>query len=238
MNKTVKKKIKAKIRLLLIEDNKILRSGMAALLKPHVDIKIISTSGNKESTILQIHMLKPNVILIDLGLRSRNSLHMVETVKKEFPDAKLIVMDLVPVQADILQFIKAGASGFILKDASLVDFLSTIRAVSEGEKVLPENMTESLFSQIIEFAIKKGNIKVKEAVQMTKREKEIIELISDALTNKEIASSLNISPFTVKSHVHNILEKLTLHSRLEVANFSQSDGNIKTITESISIIKN
>ncbi|MBP9191634.1 MAG: response regulator transcription factor [Ignavibacteria bacterium] len=232
------KKTNAKIRLLLIEDNKILRNGMAALLKPHLDIKIISTSGNKESTILQIHKLKPNVILIDLGLRSRNSLHMVEVVKKEFPDSKLIVMDLVPVQADILQFIKAGASGFILKDASLADFLSTIRSVSIGEKVLPENMTESLFSQIIEFAIKKGNIKVKEAVRMTKREKEVIELISDAMTNKEIATKLKISAFTVKSHVHNILEKLALHSRLEVANFSASEGSIKSIADSISIIQN
>jgi DNA-binding NarL/FixJ family response regulator len=231
-------KNKSMIRLLLIEDNKILRSGMAALLKPHLDIRIISVSGNSESTILQIHKLKPNVILIDLGLRSRNSLHMVETVKKEFPDARVIVMDLVPVQADILQFIKAGASGFILKDASLDEFLSTIRAVYEGEKVLPENMTESLFSQIIEFAIKKGNVKVKEAVRMTKREKEVIKLISDALTNKEIAAKLNISAFTVKSHVHNILEKLALHTRLEVANFSLTDGNIKTITDSISIIKN
>lgn len=230
-------KKKAKIRLLLIEDNKILRSGMAALLKPHVDIRIISVSGKSESTILQIHKLKPNVILIDLGLRSQNSLRMVETVKKEFPEAKLIVMDLVPVQADILQFIKAGANGFILKDASLDEFLHTIRAVSEGEKVLPEHMTESLFSQIIEFAIKKGKVKVKEAVRMTKREKEIIELISDALTNKEIAVKLNISAFTVKSHVHNILEKLALHSRLEVANFSTTDGSIKSITDSISIIK-
>ena len=231
-------KNKAKIRLLLIEDNKILRSGMAALLKPYIDISIISASGNGESTILKIHKLKPNVILLDLGLRSQNSLRMVESVKKEFPEARVIVMDLVPVHADILQFIKAGASGFILKDASLEEFLATIRSVSEGEKVLPEHLTESLFSQIIDFAIKKGKTKIIDAVRMTKREKEIIELISDALTNKEIAGKLNISSFTVKSHVHNILEKLALHSRLEVANFSLTDGTIKSITDSISLIRN
>lgn len=232
------KKNREKIRLLLIEDNKILRSGMAALLKPHVDIRIVSSSGNNENTILQIQKLKPNVILLDIGLRSQNSLRMVECVKKEFPDARVIVMDLVPVQADILQFIKAGASGFILKDASLEQFLATIRSVSAGEKVLPDHLTESLFSQIIEFALKKGKIKVKDAVRMTNREKEIIELISDALTNKEIAAQLKISAFTVKSHVHNILEKLALHTRLEVANYSLTDGAIKSITDSISIIRN
>lgn len=228
---------KSKIRLLLIEDNRILREGMMAMLKPHNDIQIIAASGDSHSTILKIHKLKPNVILLDLGLRSQNSLRVVELVKKEFPDAKVIIMDLVPVHADILQFIKAGASGFILKDATLDEFLTTIRAVADGEKVLPNHLTESLFSQIIEYALKKGKIKLKDAVRMTKREKEIIVHIGNALTNKEIAKDLNISTFTVKSHVHNILEKLALHSRLEVANFSLTNGTLKTITYSISMIK-
>lgn len=207
------------------------------MLKPHNDIQIIAASGDSHSTILKIHKLKPNVILLDLGLRSQNSLRVVELVKKEFPDAKVIIMDLVPVHADILQFIKAGASGFILKDATLDEFLTTIRAVADGEKVLPNHLTESLFSQIIEYALKKGKIKLKDAVRMTKREKEIIVHIGNALTNKEIAKDLNISTFTVKSHVHNILEKLALHSRLEVANFSLTNGTLKTITNSISMIK-
>lgn len=229
---------KSKIKLLLIEDNRILRDGMVTMFKPFKDIEILVSSGNNENTILKIHKLKPDVILLDLGLRSQNSLRMVEVVKKEFPEAKVIVMDLVPVKGDILQFVKAGACGFILKDASLDEFLDTIRSVASGEKILPTHLTHSLFSQIIDFAIKKGKTKLKDAVRMTKREKEIIELISDALTNKEISVKLKISTFTVKSHVHNILEKLALHSRLEVANFSLTDGTIKSITDSISIIKN
>ena len=227
---------KSKIRLLLIEDNRILRDGMTTMLKPFKDIEVIASSGNNENTILKIHKLKPNVILLDLGLRSQNSLRVVEVVRREFPDARVIVMDLVPVQADILQFIKAVASGFILKDSTLDEFLATIRAVSDGDKVLPEHLAQSLFSQIIEFAIRKGKTKLKDAVRMTAREKEVVKLIADAMTNKEIALRLNISTFTVKSHVHNILEKLALHSRLEVANFSLTDGTIKSISESISII--
>lgn len=234
----IMKKIKSKIRLLLIEDNRILRDGMTVMLKPFKDIQVIASSGNNENTILKIHKLKPNVILLDLGLRSQNSLHVVEVVRKEFPEARVIVMDLVPVHADILQFIKAGASGFILKDATLAEFLSTIRAVSEGEKVLPDHLAESLFSQIIEFALRNGKTEVKDAVRMTDREKEVVKLIGDAMTNKEIAVRLNISSFTVKSHVHNILEKLALHSRLEVANFSMTNGTVKSITDSISIIRN
>ena len=227
-----------KIKLLLVEDNRILRDGMMTMFKPYKDIKILASSGNNENTILKIHRLKPDVILLDLGLRSQNSLRMVEAVKKEFPEARVIVMDLVPVQGDILQFVKAGASGFILKDASMDEFLNTIRSVASGEKILPNHLTHSLFSQIIEFAIKKGRTKLKDAVRMTKREKQVIELISDALTNNEISARLNISAFTVKSHVHNILEKLALHSRLEIANYSRTDVTIKSVTDSISIIKN
>ena len=229
---------KAKIKLLVIEDNRILRDGMIKMFKPYKDIEILISTGNKENTILKIHKLKPDVILLDLGLRSQNSLRMVEIVKKEFSEAKVIVMDLVPVQGDILQFVKAGANGFILKDASLEEFLDTIRSVASGEKILPDHLTHSLFSQIIEFAIKKGSTNLIDSVRMTIREKEVINLISDGLTNKEISVILNISTFTVKSHVHNILEKLALHSRLEVANISRTGLTLKSITDSISIIKN
>lgn len=229
---------KAKIKLLVIEDNRILRDGMIKMFKPYKDIEILISTGNKENTILKIHKLKPDVILLDLGLRSQNSLRMVEIVKKEFSEAKVIVMDLVPVQGDILQFVKAGANGFILKDASLEEFLDTIRSVASGEKILPNHLTHSLFSQIIEFAIKKGGTNLIDSVRMTIREKEVINLISDGLTNKEISVILNISTFTVKSHVHNILEKLALHSRLEVANISRTGLTLKSITDSISIIKN
>src|ERR1035441_821745 len=107
-----------KIRLLLIEDNRLLRDGIFSILKAHKDIVIIAASGDGKNSLAEIQKLKPNVVLLDLGLRSQNSLHVVENVKNDFPNAKIIVMDLVPVKGDILQFVKAGANGFFLKDAS------------------------------------------------------------------------------------------------------------------------
>jgi two-component system NarL family response regulator len=227
-----------KIRLLLIEDNRLLRDGILSILKPHKDILIIAASGNGKSTITKIRQLKPNVILLDLGLRSQNSLHVVEIVKKDFPDAKIIVMDLAPVQADILQYVKAGANGFILKDASLNDFLITIRTVADGSTVLPPLLVDSLFSQIVDYAVREGNSKLNEAVKMTKREREVIELVSKGLTNKEIAQKIHVSMYTVKSHIHNIMEKLALHTRLEIANYSYTVETLKTIAKSISTINN
>ena len=225
-----------KIKLLLIEDNRLLRNGILSILKPHKDIIIIAASGEGKNTIEKIKKLKPNVILLDLGLRSQNSLRVVEIVRKDFPSAKVIIMDLAPIQADILQYVKAGANGFILKDASLNDFLTTIRNVAEGSTVLPPVLVDSLFSQIVENAVKDGKSKIKEAVKMTKREKEVIALLSEGLSNKEIGQKMHISTYTTKSHIHNIMEKLALHTRLEIANYSYTGETLKTIAKSISMI--
>lgn len=227
-----------KIRLLLIEDNRLLRDGILAILKPQKDIVIIAASGDGKDTLIKIKQLKPNVVLLDLGLRSQNSLHVVEIVKKDFPEAKIIVMDLAPVQADILQYVKAGANGFILKDASLNDFLITIRTVSEGATVLPPLLVDSLFSQIVDHAVREGNSKLSEAVKMTKREREIIGFLGEGMSNKEIGQKMHVSTYTVKSHIHNIMEKLALHTRLEIANYSYSSDTLKTIAKSISTINN
>jgi len=227
-----------KIRLLLIEDNRLLRDGILAILKPQKDILIIAASGDGKDTLAKIKVLKPNVVLLDLGLRNQNSLHVVEIVKKDFPEAKIIVMDLAPVQADILQYVKAGANGFILKDASLNDFLITIRTVSEGATVLPPLLVDSLFSQIVDYAVREGKSKLSEAVRMTKREREVIGFLGEGMSNKEIGQKIRVSTYTVKSHIHNIMEKLALHTRLEIANYSYSVDTLKTIAKSVSTIIN
>jgi len=227
-----------KIRLLLIEDNRLLRDGILSILKAHKDIIIIASSGDGKNSLPKIQQLKPNVVLLDLGLRSQNSLHVVEIVKKDFPEAKVIVMDLAPVQADILQYVKAGANGFILKDASLNDLLITIRTVAEGSTVLPPLLVDSLFSQIVDHAVREGKSRLKEAVRMTKREREVIEFLGEGMSNKEIGQKIRVSTYTIKSHIHNIMEKLALHTRLEIANYSYTDQTLKTITKSISMVNN
>lgn len=229
---------KTKIKILLIEDNRLLRDGILAIFRPLKDIIILAASGDDRQTLVKIRQLKPTVILLDLGLRSQNSLHVVEIVKKDFRQAKIIIMDLAPVQADILQYVKAGAHGFLLKDASLNDFLSTIRSVAKGATVLPPVLVDSLFSQIVDHAVREGKSKLKEAVRLTIREQEVIGLLGDGKSNKEIGQKIHVSTYTVKSHIHNIMEKLALHTRLEIANYSYPDQSLKSVTRSISMVKN
>jgi DNA-binding NarL/FixJ family response regulator len=207
----------SKIKILLIEDNRILREGIAAMIKKQRDVAIVAVSDGRENTLAKARTTKPQVVLMDLSLDSQNSLDIVQSVKKKFPQIKVIGMGLAPTQADILEFVQAGAKGFILKNATLEDMLKTIRAVSDGETVLPYSMTGSLFTQVTEHALAKGKKYLRNDVQMTQREKEIIALIVEGMSNKQIANKLNVATFTVKSHVHNILEKLAFHSRLQIA---------------------
>ncbi len=216
-----------KIKVLLIEDNRLLREGITKMLNAEEDIRVIPAPPNNHIHEI-IHKVAPDVVLLDLGLRNQNSLTVVGSIRTQYPQTHVVVMDLVPAHADVVEFVKAGVAGFILKDATLHDFLHTIRSVVKGAKILPPLMTGSLFSQIVEHALQGGNMnRVISAVKMTSREQDVIGHIAAGKSNKEIASELNIAVYTVKSHVHNILEKLALHTRLELATFAHSQHMTK-----------
>ncbi|KUG27048.1 dna-binding response regulator, luxr family [hydrocarbon metagenome] len=218
-----------KIKILLIEDNRLLREGISAMLKGQDDMNVVATVGDGEHILTMVEKSNPDIVLLDLGLRSQNSLKVVKLITESCEKTKIIVMDLIPLQADVLEYVQAGVSGFILKDANIEDFFKTIRSVYEGIQVLPPHLTGSLFTQIVEHAINGDRpSKVLEAVRMTKRERQVIELIADGSTNKEIAQKLHLSTFTVKSHVHNILEKLTLNSRVQIAKHAHLSNNYNT----------
>ena len=212
-----------KIRVLLIEDNRLLREGIAAMLNRHGDFKVVTRSGSGDAVRQFKDMPPPNVILLDLGLEREDSLRLMTVLREEFPAAKVIAIDILSEHIDIVEFVKAGGCGFILKDACLADYVRTIKAVAEGAKVLPPIMTKSLFTQIVELALESGKGIPNNSIQLTNRERQIVDLISEGLSNKEIAERLHIATYTVKSHVHNTLEKLTLRTRLQIAAFVRSD---------------
>ena len=206
------------ISIALIEDNRLVREGITALLSQLPDLKVVAGASSADTAVFK--EAKPQVVLLDLGLQSGDSLRLAVQVKVDFPDSKVIVMDLLPVHEDIMDFVNAGVSGFIMKDATVDDLVSTIRSVAGGAHVLPPQMTSSLFSQIAKDAIAKGRPEVLDSVRMTPREREVINLIAEGLGNKEIASRINVATHTVKSHVRNIMEKLTLHTRLQIAAYA------------------
>jgi two-component system nitrate/nitrite response regulator NarL len=215
-----------KIRLIIIEDNKLLREGIRVMLKEQKDILVVAALGDRIKVHDKIRDLKPNVLLLDLGLVNQNSLELVKSVKRKFPKLKMIVMDLLPIQSDIIQFIEEGVCGFILKDATTEDFMNTIRSCAKGDKIFPSQLHGSLFSEIVDNAVKElMDSKLIESIRMTENEKKIIKFISAGLADKEIAKKLGLTVFIVKGHIDNILEKMSLNTRVQIAVYRNSGGD-------------
>jgi DNA-binding NarL/FixJ family response regulator len=216
------------IALILIDDNRLLREGIVAMVSAQPGFRVLAASADATEALKKVREAKPDIVLVDFGLEDHDSLSLTATVHAEVPEAKVIVMGLQPVQEDVAQYVRAGARGFIMKDASFEEFFSTIRAVAGGAQVLPSQLTHSLFTQIVKNAAIKDKARVIDAVRLTSRERQVIDLLGEGLSNKEISARLHIAVHTVKSHVHNVLEKLALRSRLEVAAFSHASGGSKS----------
>ena len=206
------------ITVAIIEDNRLVREGMTDMLNELPDVRVVLAATSLETEMLK--EINPRVVLLDVGLQDKNSLRLAETVQKEMENSRVIVMDLLPVHEEIAEFVHVGVAGFILKDATFDDFVGTIRSVADGGRVLPPPMTGTLFSQIARAAVRRGKEAALAGVRMTQREREVVELIGDGLSNKEIATRLNIAADTVKSHVRNVMEKLALHTRLQIAAYA------------------
>ncbi|HET9292718.1 MAG TPA: response regulator transcription factor [Gemmatimonadales bacterium] len=215
------------ISLVLIDDNRLLREGIAAMIHAQPGFKVLAASADVDEALRKVREAKPDVVLLDFGLEDHDSLSLTGTVHDEVPEARVIVMGLLPIQEDVANYVRAGASGFIMKDASFEDFFATIRAVASGAEVLPQALTNSLFTQITQNVAGTSKARLLEAVRLTSRERQVVDLLAEGLSNKEIATRLHIAVHTVKSHVHNVLEKLALRSRLEVAAFTHAAGGSK-----------
>lgn len=126
-----------KIRILIIDDNRVLREGITTMLNEQADMHVTATIGSGNNILLKASQAKPHVILMDMGMKDFKDVSIVESIRKKMPEVKVIGMGFVPTQSDIVEFVEAGASGFILKIATVKEFIGTIRSVAKGIKVLP-----------------------------------------------------------------------------------------------------
>ncbi|MBI3792930.1 MAG: response regulator transcription factor [Gemmatimonadetes bacterium] len=203
-----------KTSIVLVDNNRMVRDTLAAMLNRQPDMEVI---GTDVAGSIDLVRAGPDVVLLDVGLCDQDSVQEAANLAAVSPDVRIIVMDLVPVNEEIVAFVSAGICGFVLKDNTFPDLLTTIRAVAAGEKVLPARMTESLFAQIAKEAMERNRDEVIEEIKLTAREREVMELLADGMSNKEIAHKLDIALDTAKSHLRNVMKKLALHTRLEVA---------------------
>lgn len=209
----------AVLPVLLVEDHRVLRDELVSVINAQTDMVVVGTASDVESSLLAATVTHPAIILMEASLcgHGPEGCARITRLRNAAPDAR-VVMTNVPAECeDVICLVEAGASGFIVKDATVNQLLATIRFVGMGDKVLPGVLVAAVFRHIVGRAIHRPAPGGGRAVRLTSREREVVDLVAQGLSNKEIASRLNLTTYTIKSHVHNVLEKLALHSRLELA---------------------
>lgn len=215
------------IRVFIVDDNRLLREGLVSMLAEQEDIIVIGAAASGRKALEQIKNLRPEIVLIDIGMPGKNGIEVTQELRRDLPEAKVIILGMVDLTGEIMACIEAGAAGYVLKEASFDYLVETIRSVHCGESVVSPQMAASLFSRIAELSAERLPKIPPNVAKLTSRELEIINEIAAGLSNKEIAQRLSIEAQTVKNHIHNILDKLHLHTRLETVEYARERNLLK-----------
>lgn len=221
------------IRLTIIVRYQLLGECLAHALASQQDIDIEAIVLNVRDTIFTLRSNKSDVALMDVAIPDDLMLEIIKMISLELPDVKLIVFGLGDADDRILNCIEAGAKGYISMDASLADLITSIRAACQGEVICSPRLAYQVFSRIAQLAPRRSNRIILDLLNLTPREIEILRLIADGISNKQIAEKLNLSFYTVKNHVHNILEKLRLSNRSELVHYALLKGLVRSNDHSI-----
>jgi DNA-binding NarL/FixJ family response regulator len=211
-----------KIRVLIVDDHAILREGIRALLALQKDIEVIGEAGDGQEAIEQVRKLKPDVVLMDIAMPRLGGLEATTEITRGQTKTKVLVLTQYDSKEYILRFLKAGAAGYILKKALGTELAAAIRTVHEGGSFLYPSIAREVIAEYVRTCREKGVESLYDT--LTDREKEILKLIAEGHTNKEIAELLFISVKTVIGHRTNIMEKLNIHSSTELVKFAIREG--------------
>ena len=212
------------IRVFIVDDNRLFREGLVSMLNDHDDFLVTGSAANGNVALAEIEKTKPDIALIDIGMPEKDGIEVTQALHNDLPDVKVIILGMPDLSDEIMTCIEAGASGYVLKESSFDHLVETIRLAYRGETFCSPKMAASLFSRVAELVADKSP---KESVKLTPREIEVISKIAEGLSNKEIAQNLSIETQTVKNHIHNILDKLQLHNRLEAVVYARERDLLK-----------
>jgi len=214
-----------KIRLLLVDDHAVVRSGLRMLLESETDVEIIGEAGNAEEALRATEKLNPDVLLMDIGLPDRSGIDAAREVKRRTPETAIVALTIHEDKEYFFRMLEAGASGYVPKRAAPDELLTAIRAAANGEVYIYPTMAKLL---VKDFLTQDREEKKSDAINgLTAREQEVLAHLADGATNIEIGDTLSISPKTVARHRENIMRKLNLHSRTELVKYAIRKGIIQ-----------
>jgi DNA-binding NarL/FixJ family response regulator len=203
-----------RLRVLIVDDHALFRRGLQMVLDGEADIEVVGEAADGHQALEQAQELMPDVVLMDVRMPRRSGIEATREIRSALPHVRIVMLTVSDEEADLYEAIKAGASGYLLKEISTDEVAEAIRSVMAGQSRISPSMASKLLTEFATWSRRSGPPGT-EGPTLTDRELQVLRLVAQGMANRDIARELFISENTVKNHVRNILEKLHLHSRME-----------------------
>jgi DNA-binding NarL/FixJ family response regulator len=205
----------------LLAENRLLREALVRLLTKKGDIRVVGASSYSPAVVDEIVAKIPRILVLDSSGLAFSNATLISSIRASLPNASIVMVDMESDESTFLKAVREGVVGYVLKDASAMEVAATIRAVAAGEAVCPRGLLMTLFRVVSQSA--SASVPCGSDLGLSRREQQLVELMRERLTNKEIASQLNLSEQTVKNHVHNILRKVGATDRVDAVKLWQDE---------------
>ena len=213
-----------KLRILLADDHIVMRTGLRALLERQPDLEVVGESENGRETVEFAASLRPDVVVMDVGMPVLNGIEAAKMIVTQSPSTAVVILSMHADESYVMRALSAGARGYLLKDSGAADLISAIHAVSQGKSFFSPKVSRILAEDYVRVLKQKGAVDTYDL--LTGREREILQLLAEGKANKEVATDLNISTYTVETHRSHILQKLNLHNSAELVLYAVRKGII------------
>jgi DNA-binding NarL/FixJ family response regulator len=213
-----------KLRILLADDHTVMRAGLRALLERQPNLEVVGEAENGRQTVQLSASLRPDVVVMDIGMPILNGIEATKEIVNQLPATAVVILSMYSDESYVMRALKAGARAYLLKDSAAADLISAIDAVSQGKSFFSPKVSRILAEDYVRILKQKGAVDSYDL--LTSREREILQLLAEGKTNKEVATALNISPYTVETHRSHILGKLNLHTPAELILYAVRKGII------------
>jgi DNA-binding NarL/FixJ family response regulator len=215
------------VRVVIADDHELYRRGMSVVVELDGTARIVGEASNGDEAVEVCSRLRPDIVLMDVRMPGVGGIDACRRIRVAAPDTRILMLTMSDDESDLFEAIKAGASGYLLKDLPGEEVSDAIRRVYDGQAIIPPGMAATLLQEFSRLS-RQSVPGVSEDTRLTEREVEVLRLVARGLANREIADELVISENTVKNHVRNILEKLHLHSRVEAAVYAHRQHLLRT----------
>jgi two-component system response regulator NreC len=213
-----------KLRVLLADDHIVMRAGLRALLDRQSSLEVVGECENGREAVELAGSLRPDVVVMDVGMPGLNGIEATKTIVDRHSSPAVVILSMHADESYVMRALKAGARGYLLKDSAAADLIGAIQAVSQGRSFFSPKVSRILAEDYVRILKQKGDVDTYDL--LTSREREILQLLAEGKANKEVATALNISPYTVETHRSHILQKLNLHTPAELVLYAVRKGII------------